>query len=473
MGGSAGRPNPRRRARRRAALLFGAAAIFTPVFAQQAEDVAGPDLRFRLSSGLATSDNLDREEDPPGQSTVLRTTGEVLFDTRTRREQFSLRAGADLEFGVYANDILEEDNAGLNNPFLQLDYARQSRRAEIGFTASYRETDVGVDVEEDFDGTDLIVDQGTRISTRFGADLTLGRDAPATYIAALRYDDRRFEDTEDPDLTDRTRLAFDQSLALDITRTTQVVFSLDYIEIDEDDEFDTFETNVDARIGLRYRARTGLTAQANIGYSRDETEVDLPDGSLTLTEEAPVFGFGVTQPWRGGTVGLDFDRTVSDAGARSRLTVSRAVELPRGAFSATAGLTIGDDDDEPRFIGGLSYTEDLRRGRLALNFSQEVGEDDDDDGEFLRSRFGIDYAHRLSRISQIALQMDLSATDEFGDEADDRQQLRAQVVFRRQLTEDWSFNTGYRHFNSRASDRDPIIENEIFANVSRTFVLLP
>lgn len=470
MGWGADRPDARRRGR--PVTAFGLAGLIAalPVAAQQgAEDLPGPDLGLTVSTGLVVSDNRERERDPEGTSTVATTGFDLVYDTRTRNERFTARAGATLEFD--SRDDANTSGDTLQSPFLTLAYQRQSKRADLSLNARYSETDVGFAREEDEDGTELIVDQGTRTSTSLAASLTLGRDAPVTYDAALRYAERSYTDTTDPDLTDQRSFGIDQGLSLALNPTTRLTFDLAYRERDEDDAEDTLERNTTARIGLTTEARSGLQAAIRFGYSVEEITRTRNGARDTTRQDAPVLAFSAVQPRPNGTISADLTRRLDEQGSRTTLRFGRDLELPVGRLSGDLGVTIGENDETLRLVGSLDYVRPLRRGDLSLRLSQQVTSNADSD--FLRTSAALGYRHELTPLSQVALNLDLSASDALDADETDRQQMRLRVTYSRSLTEDWQFNVGLRHLTARESGLDPIVENAVFANVSRRFDILP
>jgi len=444
------------------ALGLGAEAQQTP------DEPPGPKLTFDLTSGVTVSDNIDRERDPDGAAARFSTDAVLSYDTRTRTQRFNAQAGASLEADT---DDADTDDAAIESPFLSLAYLREARGARLSLEAAYREQDNGLATETADDGTDLIVDQGVRATTRLGGEIAFGEGGPAAYTARLSFDERRFLDTDDPDLTDQTRVALDQSLALALTPTTRLVFDASYSERDEEDAEDTFVSLATVQAGLTAEARSGLTLSARLGVSvREETQTILGRRSTDRTE-TPVFSLSLEQPRPNGSLSAEFSRRVQGDGARSRLSFGRALDLPRGSLSARLGLTTADTDDELRLFGDLSLARPFPSGSLTLGLSQSVSSTEDTD--ILRTSARLGYAHTLTRLSELSLQMNLSATDSVAEAEPDRQRVQLDLAWRRRLTEDWRFSAGYRHLTARETGEDPTIENAIFANVSRRFDLRP
>jgi hypothetical protein len=443
-----------------------------PVAAQQdAGDPPGPSLDLDLTTGVLVSDNIDRERDPAGTSSISTTSLGLTYDTRTKRERFTLQTGARLEFGSYANDEEQEDGGGIESPFVSLSYGREARRASFALDARYSEVDVGFGTVTDADGQDLIVDQGTRVDTLLGTELTLGTDTPLSYSLGVSYRERRFVDTTDPDLDDQTTATIGQTLSFALNQTTRLVFSLDYRERDAEDEEETFETNTTAAIGLTTETRGGVTASGRLGYSVEEITRTIDGDRETDTEEAPVLSFSLSRALPDGSISGTLSRTLDEQGSRTSLLFGRAVDLRRGGFDASVGVSAGDDDDELRLIGSLALERPTPRGGLTLSLSQEVTSDAD--GDYLRTDAGLGYRHELTRLSQLTLTMEVTAVDAVDPDEADRQRAQVEIAFSRQLTEDWSFNAGFRHFTAEETDLDPVVENAVFANLSRRFDLIP
>ncbi|KPQ10389.1 MAG: Surface antigen [Rhodobacteraceae bacterium HLUCCA09] len=467
---------PERRSRPRGALTLAVVLSALPAAAQQgAETVPGPVLRLDVTSGVTASDNIDREREPAGTSVLSQTNLRATYDARTRTERLTISGGVQLEFGAYADEEIADP--GLKSPFLRVAYQRRTRSAQLSLDAAYSVVDVGrervefEDLDGDGDPDDLILDRGTRAATRLGAGLVLGRDGPATYSAELGYADTRYSDTTDPDLNDSVTLTFDQGLSLALTRTTRLLLDLDYRERDEDDAEETFESNIAATVGLSHAWNTGLSVSARLGYSVEEITRTRGGARSTERQDAPVFSMSLSQQRPNGEITASLSRQLGEQGTRTTLRFGRALELPRSSLDASLGITAGESDDDLRLVGNLAYSRPTPRGALTLRLSQQVSSDEDTDVFSTVANLG--YRHELSRLSQVSLSLGLAATDAVDPDETDRQRTSLQVAYSRRLTEDWNFNLGLRHSTSRETGLDPIIENAVFATVSRRFDLLP
>ncbi|MEM1430337.1 MAG: hypothetical protein AAGG09_12855 [Pseudomonadota bacterium] len=432
----------------------------------------GSELYLDFSSGLDVSDNFDRIRDPSGTSVVWVNSFGLTFDSATRNQRFTASAGFTYEIGEYADD-LDRDQGGVEAPFATIDYGIENRSTVFGLELSYVERDNGFDDIEITDADDIIVDQGTRSDFTVAADLTLGRDAPVTFTTDLRYVDTRFFDTTDPALDDEITYAVESVLSLNLTRTTSLFFAAEYEERDEDDEFDSFEVNTSASVGLSFATAYGLEGAVSFGYAVDEFEQTINGERVETRTDSPVASIDLSQDRPNGVVRAGLSQEVNDRGRRTRFSLGRALTFKRGELDATLGLSIADYDERLRGIGSISYQHDLPRGLLQLRFSQEITDDSDEDEDLFISTAGLDYTRPLTNISSLQLSIDLSASEAVDADEADTQRASLLLSYTRELTREWDFNAGYRHSTFRETDRSPIIENAVFARIERRFDVRP
>lgn len=437
------------------------------------EEQPGPDLRLDFSSGLLVSDNVEGLREPEGTSTLWQNSVALSFDSITRTESFSARAGLMLQTGRYADQIEQrelEQNA-LQDPFVTLSYGRSTRDAGVDLSASYRERDNGLEEVDLIDAQSLVIDQGRRSDLELEAGVEIGREAPLGFSAEAGYRERRFFDTTDPGLTDEDIARIEAGVSVRLSPTMRLTFASSYAERDEHDPEDTIETNTANRVGLSFRNRGGLSGSASIGYQADETTRTIDGDRVTDREDEPVLSFSLTQARPDGSITASLSQRVVSTGPRTDLLVGRSLDLPRAELSASLGVSVGDEGDSVSGIGQLSYVQPLPRGRLSASARQSVATDDGDDELFTSASLG--YSHDLSRLSSVDLSLGVSAVESLEEDGIDRQRVSASVSWNRQLTEDWSFNMGYRHSTQRETDEDPIIENAVFANFGRSFDIRP
>ncbi len=443
-----------------------------PALAQETETLPGAELYLDFSSGLEVSDNYERLTNPDGTSLAFLNSLALTFDSVTRNQRFTASAGFTFETGYFPDDP-DEDGRDVDAPFVSLAYTLENRNALLSFTGRYAERENGFDEIEIQNADDIVVDQGTRSDLTLSADLILGREAPLTFSSELFYRDTKFFDTSDPSLDDEIFYSSDNTLSLDITRTTSLFISASYFERDEEDELDTFERNSATRLGLSFENASGLTAAFSAGYSVNEVDRTIDGSRETTREDRPIAEISLAQERPNGTISAGLEQAVNEQGRRTNLSIGRSLALPRGELSATLGVSAADYDDSLRGIGEIRYSHLLPRGTLDLRFSQRVVDDTDEDDDVFITAAGLSWNRDLTSISSVGLNIDLSASEAVDADEADRQRASLTLNYNYALTEDWALNTGFRHSTFRESDEPPIIENAVFAFIERRFDIRP
>lgn len=457
-------PHPRAR---RAAL--GAAVVAVALStAARGQEPPGPRVVLDLSAGALASDNYSGVADPSGTTTVAFGDVALGVESRTAREELSLRTGFRLEAGDFADE--PDFDGGLTRPFAQLGYVRRGRDDTLRFSVRYQEEDIGTS-DDVLDSDDLVLGGGTRQSSTVDLGFETGASAPLGLSATLRRSDRQFVDATDPTLNDALLLDAAARVSFRLNRTASVDVSVEYSERDESDAADTFETNNFYGLGLTQQTAGGLRATATAGYQTSEVRRTLDGDRITDTDERPVLRLDLAQERRNGTITAALGQDLRETGLQTDLTVGRNLVLPDGSLSARAGVAYAEDAEDLSLVGALDWARELPRGRLVLSLDQRI--ETEDDADFLQSTAGLSLAQDLTSLSALSLSVDVTAREALDDADGDRQRLRASVTYSYRLTQDWSLNTGYRHLSSRGSDVETITENEVFASIGRRFNLRP
>lgn len=447
----------------------------TPVAPQAGDALPGADFYLDLSSGLVVSDNFDRVVAPSGTTTLLRNSVELGYESITQRERIGLFAGTDYDLGDFPDDPTGSDE-GFNNPFASILYGRTTRNDEVTFRASYAENDVstGNRLEDDLvdDNTDLSASTGRRQDTRASLDFTIANDAPLGARGRIDYAGRRFLDVDDPDLEDRDVYSGELFLRFAPTRSTQVSVGGRYEERQTDDEADTVETDSSFGIGITHRTAGNTVLEASAGAARNREEATRADGSRASDESVrPVFGLAAERDLRDGSLRLSLDQALTDEGLRSELQFGRNRGFRVSSLAWRLGVSVNDTEGA-NAIGAVTYVRETPQGTFSIDLTQRVLTDTDD-GDILRTDLGLGWNRSLTELSSLSLDLSLSRSEAFDEDITDRSRLRGELAYRYTLTEDWNLNTGYRYFVSTRTDREDIVENEVFANVSRRFNLRP
>ena len=447
-----------------------------PATPQASDDLPGADFYLDLSSGLVLSDNFDRVEEPSGTTTVFRNSAEIGFESITQRERIGLFARTDYDLGEFPDDTTGTDE-GFNNTRARLLYGRSTRNDDFSFEASYAENDVSSgnrldDEDLASDNTDLVDSAGLRQDSAASVGFTLGREGPFGVTGDLGYRGRRFIDTDDPDLEDRDVYFSEVFLRFAPARDTEISFGGSYEERQTFDAADTFETDTFVGVNIARQMREGTVLEASAGVARNLEEVTRADGVRISDEDVrPVFGLAAERQLPDGSVRLSLDQRLTDEGLRSELQIGRN----RGFRDSSLAWRIGvsaNDAEGANAIGAVRYVRETPQGTFSVDLSQRVLTDTDD-GDTLRTDFGLGWDRTLTRLSSVSLDLTLSNSEAFDEDVDDLSRGIAEIAYRYRLTEDWNLNTGYQYYVSTRTDRDDIVENRIFANVSRRFNLRP
>ncbi len=201
-----------------------ALAIAGALAASQAtpQEAGRPLLTFNFAQSLELSDNPDFIEDPTGTTLSSRTQLGFTLSAATAVDQISLSAGTSLLYQLATNSDDPFDD-GFENPFVELDYAREGKSARLSFSASYRKADVGdLRVVERPDETDLILDDGDVERYNLSLGIETGIDAPLGFSLDAAYGRRVYSQTTDPDLVDDETLSVEARLRFAIDRATDL-----------------------------------------------------------------------------------------------------------------------------------------------------------------------------------------------------------------------------------------------------------
>ncbi|MEL6519331.1 MAG: hypothetical protein AAFQ66_00090 [Pseudomonadota bacterium] len=437
------------------------------VMAQERQPPPGIEYTLDVSTGIVTSDNLENVADPSGRSTFSRTNLTFGARSQTRTSNLALSFGGRLEAGHFAED--DDTTTQFENPFINLSYSQEAKRANFTFFGSYRETDINRSriVEDEFENEDLIEDDGTRADTdlRFGIET----DPGGTWGTSLdlRYRTRSFDGVTSDELTDTELFSITAGLRMLVTPTTTVRLTAFQSTFTDDDEDNTEQNTF--RYGGSVSYDFTRTTRFNAGLFHVRLETDTDDD--TDVDEGPSFNFGVEHDRPNGVIAANFANNVVRNGRRQTLRVRRDYELKRGDLSFSVGATQTNGNGwDPLF--GVTYQEDLKRGSYQLRLSQN-GRTDTDGDSFTNTRFSANYRHDINSISGLELDLALTESEADAEDGTDRRRTSFGVTYRRDLTRDWQLRTGYEHRVSRTNDEDTRRTNTLFATINRSFSLRP
>ena len=415
---------------------------------------------FDVSQRLEYSDNPDF--DVNGTSDFYgRTVLGFGLDSIRSIDRFELDLGTDIEEG-------RDDQSGvdLTNSFARVLYDRDTRNARFGLNARYRESDVNsnnFDEEFDQDGDVINQTEGTRTTFGFGIDAAVGREAPIGSSFSWDRNDISYSSDADPDLNDSQREQISGQIDFRIDPRITASLTAKYDETDFDgDGVDRKTTGFGSALNLEVTQVDTL----NLFVSQDRIE---RSGDETGTDEGLSGGIGWLRARPNGTVGLDYSSDVASNvdGRRSSLSVSRTMDLPRGALSLTLGAT-GTDTVGRDPLVQADYRHALSSSVLTFGLSQTVNTDDDNNEE-INTRLRASYDQEINSLSSFGVSLSFFDRNELQDDPNDGQRLDISLTYRHDLTRDWGLVGGFTHRFSTEDAGEDRSSNTIFVGIERSF----
>lgn len=413
--------------------------------------------RFTFSQELRLSDNPDIVEDPPGATLTARTGLGFEYGAETRVQSLRLSLGTDLEgrFGEADRDY------DFVNDRATLSFSRDGANAGLDLTARYRNTPFDdIEIGEEGDPDFLVIDAGRRELQSIGLGFDIGRDARTSLEFDLGWSKTDYVDTVDPDLLDSETFDLDARASFALTRSLDASLLAGIQETDE--EGDVTRESSYIGVGLSGETRSGFTFSGDLTYDRSETvgganpkDVDGVGFNLSLRQDRPL-----------GAYSLTLGSRIDDAGRYSRISLGRDLELPRGGLSWSVGVTDYDDTD-PGLTGSVSWTQETRDGLFVADLQRT--QRPNDSVPYADTRVGLTYSGDLTEISRWGASLSYFAEDELNG-SDDASRTSASVSYSRDLTKDWSLNTGYEYTlvdPASGEDRD---RNSVFVTIQRDVI---
>ncbi|MFV0359575.1 hypothetical protein [Tropicimonas sp.] len=437
------------------------------VAAQNAGSSA-PELYLDLETGLRFDDNYESLADPWGSTSLWETKLMLGYRATTPVDRFEFATGAWFDVGDFAEE--PDQTTDIRDPFIELDYGRIGKHSSFDIGASYRETDNGVSfVEVPELSTDLIVDQGKRVTTNADVALALGQDGPLSFAGNLSYRQIRYEDTTDPDLADQELMQGDIEVGLALTRTARLLFLADYYSLDHLSSVGEDETRTSAGIGLSAAISPALSFFGSVSQSRDVYEYTAFGERYKQDESSPTVDLRLTRLLRNGAIFGSLQNNLTSTGLQSTLMLGREMELPRGSLDFSFGATRTDDGDiNP--VGALGWVRDYKTSQFSVDFNSSVGTEDDEN--YVNSYLSASFRQELTRQSGMEILARLSASEGIGDNDISRRQTTFEIKYSHEVTKHWDLVAGYRHSDSRDDD-ETISRNVVFTTLDRRFSIRP
>lgn len=400
--------------------------LATTALAQEVPEGARRTL-LDVSTGLEWSDNPDLLVDGDNRL-VERTRLDFSFEQRTAIDLLTMSLGSDFVLG-------ETTNGTIQNADARLRWDRDVGHARLGLGLRLDNVELNSsrfvgDVPDDsvdfntFDG-------GSRRSAGIELDGAFGVDGPLSTTYQFRHTEIRYENTDDPSLLDAhdTDLRFSITGALDRTTSLGLIGSLS--------EFD--ETGTGARDTQSYRLGAELqseitqtlTGRLALGYQETEES-----GAASNSADGTFVEGELTWTRPNGTAGLSLDSPIDVNGRRTTVRVLRSMDLPRGAFGYSLGLSHAEGlDTRPLF--GLNWEYEMPRATFTAELSQ-TPTTSRDNVETVNSVLNLNYIQELTTRSALDILFSIRDSNEEGPGASDSRRVSLDVTYRQDLSQDWN-----------------------------------
>ena len=441
----------------------------------------GLTLAFGVGVTLRADDNADLRPDGDGETVLSTDLGFGLL-SQTRVQRLALDLDTDLT--LHSDPDEGDDAFEVENPRLGFAYEREGARARVGAALRYRRVDLDearlLDLDDIFgrlpDEGDLVISGGTRDDLDAEVELVLGLGRPLGFELELRADRRTYDDTDDPDLTDRDIDEAEGALRLDVTPllTTRLTFGASDLDDDSGEERRTRSLGVSAL----YDATERATLTGALGNTRVEAlrGVDLDDDGiddvLRESETSGVVGsLGLVYDMPSGTISAEIESEIEEDGRRDTLRVARAFE-PRQGIDLSAGIGVTrEEGEDSELVADIAYAQELRRGALRASLERRAGTSADGDA-LAATTASLGLLQEIDRVSQVTLDLDFALVEGSGEGDEDESQSELRLAYVRALTPDWSLSTGYELTRREEGDEEAT-SNAVFVTLGRDFVIRP
>lgn len=441
----------------------GLAAVAGTAFSQE----GGLNLTGRFGQSLEFSDNPDFTSDFSGTALRSRTDLSFGLESETAAQRISVGVGAAWRYTLSTSDD-QPTREGLTDPFVTLDYERNSATSLLSFGASYRESDVGdLSFVIDPDTLDIVVDDGTveRTTLSFGLDTGIG--APFGLSIDAFYARRNYFETTDPDLTDNEFFRFSGEARFRLTPTTSASLIARYSD-DNDIGTSDFQRKT-TRVGFGIDHE--LSPIQRIGFDVTADVIDTTENGTTSSEEGYSFALTYGRDLPNGGFSIAASSVLENIGTRNTISFSRDLDLPDGSLVFSAGVTNNDTSDLNPILG-IEYARELRDGEISARVEQRVDQGRTSDDEFRNRLIEVAYSQQINSVSGWQTSFGFAESEDLSDGSLDRQ-TNFGISYRRDLTRDWDIVGGYRYRSLDSTDEANRDSNTFFLTIERDFFARP
>ncbi|MDA7965967.1 hypothetical protein [Ruegeria sp.] len=426
-------------------------------------------MTYGISSSLRANDNFSLDTSSPGDTTILDTTLSfgLLKETQVDRLEFDLDGIVRLGEVPGRTETIEFDD-----PNAAFAYTRDGANSNFSTDARINQVDLNFDdplrIQDQLNSQSLIIDDGTRTTSRANVRFETGINDPLGYGFALNYFDERYTDTTDPGLFDNNTFRSDIFATFQFSPVTSGRLSYVYTDYDGDEAIQEERETNEVVFDLAYELDAATVLDTFLGY-REINETD-NTGALQDDQAGLVYGAVLTRDMPNGTASIGFDSDIATTGRRTNADISRSLIMPRGTLDASLGATKGPSGDiDP--IYALDYTYLLPRSAFTASLSR-VFRNDSQGNDIRVTRGSLSYLIDINAISSVDFTAGYAAVDDAGGNTvtnTDNTTLRA--TYTRALNADWNISAGYEYRNRFEQGVGTAQSNEIFLTLDRIFVV--
>ncbi len=455
----------RRRTRLRltvaAAAVLSASAAGLPLMAQ--DNVGGPEFTFDLSTTVSASDNYDLEVNPAGDTILSETRLGFGFESVGRTQTFRFNFSDNFRFGDGPGAPAEAGFEGIN---AALYYEKLWVNSRLVFDARLRTIDLTAALDDE-DIENPALDRGTLQTTNISLGFQTGLTGPVGAEIFLSDVRRNYTDTTNPDLVDSRTLTGEAALLLRPDTVTEFRLGYGQSEYDAEDPQGTLRTTRELTFGAIRELDTITVISGEIGWK--EIEEDWRNVAFDPEDERGLIAsLSYMRELPSGDFGIDLSHDVTNAGQRTDLWISRAYDYPLGTFGVAVGVAKPENGDfEP--VGRVTYDRVFNDQAFRLSLASEIVVTSDSAIQ-RNTTANVGYDYQISNVDSVGFSVSYAWIEGIGGApVTDSTSASATAVYRRDLTEDWSVETGYTYRLRREEGTDEAESNTLFLTLQSSF----
>ncbi|MCU0907521.1 MAG: hypothetical protein MUF73_08765 [Rhodobacteraceae bacterium] len=460
---------------RRLLCTVAAAALAASVCAgaASAQDTGGLQLTAEGAVRLSFDDNPSLLPGGSDAETSLSTRLSFGLSNESRVSRLNLRVS-----GNYVlRDGGTDDAREFLGPDITLGYRREGASSDFELSASRSERDVRdtfsilSDPTDPLSPTDLIVDEGTVVSTDISARLRTGIEGPFGFDLGVRASQQEYANTTNPDLENSETVAADVAFRARLSPVVVGRLTAGASEVRTTDAEDSVVRTVSLGTGLTYAIDPVRELDLTAGIVRIETTETIAAVRDTRTEEGLTFGLSYVEARLRGAFSVGLTQDFLSSGALTSLTVGQRFEQPLGALDYALGIARTDDGDLAP-VGRLAYAREGRNSNFSTNLTAAVVPDDEEPVSTVS--LGMSYGQGITDAMALSLTANFGVTRPLGDSLEPERRVASfEAGVTRELTRDWGLAAGYIGRYSHDDGEDSAWSNGAFMEIRRSFSIRP